>query len=179
MARALVIVDFQNDFTPGGALAVTGGDEIAARINDLARDGHFDLVIATRDWHPPDHASFTEHGGVWPVHCVAETPGAHLHPALDDDRVDLVVDKGQARELPGYSGFEGTYLEEILREHGIDELTIVGLATDYCVRATALEALDRGFKVTVDPTAVRGVEVEPGDAERALGQLREAGATVG
>jgi nicotinamidase/pyrazinamidase len=179
MARALVIVDFQNDFTPGGALAVTGADEIAARINELARDGHFDLVIATRDWHPPDHASFTEHGGSWPAHCVAETPGAYLHPALDDDRVDLVVDKGLARELAGYSGFEGTYLEDILRAHGINELTIVGLATDYCVRATALEALDRGFKVSVDPSAVRGVEVEPGDAERALGELREAGATVG
>jgi nicotinamidase/pyrazinamidase len=178
MGRALVIVDFQNDFTPGGALAVAGGDEIAGRINELARDERFDLVIATRDWHPPDHGSFTEQGGTWPMHCVAGTPGAQLHPALDDDRVDLVVDKGQDRDLPGYSGFEATDLEETLRESGIDEVTVVGLATDYCVRATALEAKQRGFGVTVDTAAVRGVDVEPGDAERALEELREAGVTV-
>jgi nicotinamidase/pyrazinamidase len=176
--RALVIVDFQNDFTPGGALAVDHGDEIAGRINALATEGGFDLVIATRDWHPPDHASFAEQGGIWPVHCVAGTPGAQLHPALDDDRVDVVIDKGKDRELPGYSGFEATDLEETLRDHGIGELTIVGLATDYCVRATALDALARGFSVTVDPEAVRGVDVEPGDADRALDELRTAGALV-
>ena len=95
MPRALVIVDFQNDFTPGGALAVREGDEIAPRINRLAASGDFDLVVATRDWHPPDHGSFTDQGGTWPVHCVAGTPGAELHPALDTAHVDVIIDKGQ------------------------------------------------------------------------------------
>jgi nicotinamidase/pyrazinamidase len=178
MTRALVIVDFQNDFTPGGALAVEHGDEIAGRVNELAASGTFDLVVATRDWHPADHGSFIPEGGTWPVHCVAETPGAELHAALDAARVDVVVDKGQHRELPGYSGFERTELEQLLRDRGVDEVTIVGLATDYCVKNTALDALDKGFRVTVDPDAVRGVDVEPGDADRALDELREAGADV-
>jgi nicotinamidase/pyrazinamidase len=178
MTRALVIVDFQNDFTPGGALAVEHGDEIAGRVNELAASGTFDLVVATRDWHPADHGSFIPEGGTWPVHCVAETPGAELHAALDAARVDVVVDKGQHRELPGYSGFERTELEQLLRDRGVDEVTIVGLATDYCVKNTALDALHKGFRVTVDPDAVRGVDVEPGDADRALDELREAGADV-
>jgi nicotinamidase/pyrazinamidase len=180
MGRALVIVDFQNDFTPPhGALAVPDGDAIADRVNELARSGEFDLVVATRDWHPPDHGSFAERGGPWPVHCVADTPGAQLHPGLDASRVDVIVDKGQAPDTQGYSGFEGTRLEELLRERGIDQVTVVGLATDYCVKNTALDALRAGFQVTVDTDAVRGVEVQPGDSERALDELRKAGATVG
>src|SRR5215210_3009011 len=113
MGRALVIVDFQRDFTPGGALAVAGGDEIAGRLNDLAHSGRFDLVVATRDWHPPDHASFSDQGGPWPVHCVRDTPGAQLHPALDEHSVDMIVDKGQDATTEGYSGFEDTDLEEL------------------------------------------------------------------
>jgi nicotinamidase-related amidase len=179
MARALVIVDFQNDFTPGGALAVTGGDEIAERINALAASGDYELVVATRDWHPPDHGSFTERGGTWPVHCVADSPGAALHPALDTAAIDVILDKGQDPATEGYSGFEATGLEDLLRERGVDELTIVGLATDYCVKNTALDALRLGFRVTVDPAGVRGVDVQPGDSERALDALRAAGATVG
>ena len=120
MARALVIVDFQNDFTPGGALAVERGDEIAGRVNELAASGHFDLVVATRDWHPPDHGSFVPEGGTWPVHCVAGTPGAQLHPGLDASRVEVIVDKGQDRQTEGYSGFEDSSLESLLRERGID-----------------------------------------------------------
>ena len=179
MPRALVIVDFQNDFTPpDGALAVPDGDAIAGRLNELARSGEFDLVVATRDWHPPDHGSFAERGGPWPVHCVAGTPGAQLNPGLDASLVDVIVDKGQDPDTEGYSGFEGTRLEELLRERGIDEVTVVGLATDYCVKNTALDALRAGFKVIVDAGAVRGVEVSPGDSERALDELREAGATV-
>jgi nicotinamidase-related amidase len=178
MGEALVIVDVQNDFNPGGALAVTGGDEIADRINGLAADERFDLVVATRDWHPPDHGSFTEQGGTWPVHCVANTPGAELHPALDVARVDVIVDKGQDRSTEGYSGFQDTNLEAVLRERGIDRVTVVGLATDYCVKNTALDALRDGFHVTVDSTAVRGVDVQPGDSERALDELREAGASI-
>ena len=179
MARALVIVDFQNDFTPGGALAVEGGDEIAGRINELAASGAFDLVVATRDWHPPEHGSFARQGGPWPEHCVQGTPGAELHGALDRARVDVVVDKGQDPATEGYSGFEGTQLGQLLRDRGIDEVTVVGLATDYCVKNTALDALRDGFAVTVDPTAVRAGEVREGDGERALAEVRAAGGRVG
>jgi nicotinamidase/pyrazinamidase len=179
MAHALVIVDYQNDFTPpDGALAVPEGDEIAGRINDLARSGEYDVVLATRDWHPPDHGSFTEQGGIWPVHCVQDTEGAQLHPELDTDAIDVVVDKGQDPGTDGYSGFDGTRLAELLRERGVDRVTLVGLATDYCVKNTALEALQEGFTVIVDSTAVRGVDREPGDSERALAEMRAAGASV-
>jgi nicotinamidase/pyrazinamidase len=178
MARALIIVDFQNDFCPGGALAVPGGDAIADRLNLLTASGDYELVVATRDWHPPDHGSFAEQGGPWPVHCVAGTPGAELHPALERERIDEIVDKGQDPGTEGYSGFESTGLETLLRDRGIDQVTVVGLATDYCVKNTALDALREGFAVTVDSTAVRGVEVERGDSERALAEVRAAGASV-
>ena len=179
MSRALLIIDFQNDFTPPtGALAVPEGDTIAPRINELIDSGDFDLVVATRDWHPPDHQSFREQGGPWPPHCVAGTPGAELHPFLHRDRVDVIVDKGQDPQTEGYSGFQATGLEQLLRDRGIDEVVVVGLATDYCVRASALDALAAGFSVRVDESAVRGVEVEPGDSRRALDDLREAGAVV-
>jgi nicotinamidase/pyrazinamidase len=176
--NALIIVDFQNDFTPGGALAVAGGDAIAERLNRLAGSGEYDLVVATRDWHPPDHGSFAAEGGTWPVHCVQGAPGAELHPALDREPLDVIVDKGQERETEGYSGFEGTALDELLHERGIDHVTVVGLATDYCVKHTALDALRHGFGVTVDTTAVRAVEVEPGDGQRALEEVRAAGGSI-
>ena len=179
MGRALVVVDFQNDFaSPDGALSVAGGDALAPRINELMHSGDYDLVVATRDWHPPDHGSFAERGGIWPVHCVQGTDGARLHPELDAAAVDAIVDKGQDPGTDGYSGFDGTNLAELLRERGIDQVTVVGLATDYCVKNTALEALQAGFAVTVDTTAVRGVDVEPGDSERALEQVRAAGAVL-
>jgi nicotinamidase/pyrazinamidase len=178
MPRALLIVDFQNDFTPGGALAVAHGDEIADRINALAASGDYDLVVATRDWHPPDHGSFAAQGGPWPVHCVADSPGAQLHPGLDASRVDVIVDKGQDAGTEGYSGFEGTGLARLLHDRGITQVTVVGLATDYCVKNTALDALREGFQVTVDTTAVRGVEVAPGDSERALAEVRAAGGVM-
>jgi nicotinamidase/pyrazinamidase len=179
MSRALIVVDYQNDFTPpGGALAVPEGDEIAGRINGLIHSGDYDLVVATRDWHPPDHGSFEAQGGPWPVHCVAGTEGAELHQALDAAAIDVIVDKGQDPATEGYSGFDGTNLGELLRERGIGELTIVGLATDYCVKQTALEGLREGFAVTVDSTAVRGVEVQPGDSRRALEEIRTAGAVI-
>jgi len=176
--EALVIVDFQNDFTPGGALAVREGDRIADRVNELAADPRFDLVVATRDWHPADHGSFAERGGPWPVHCVQGSEGAELHPSLERERVDVVIDKGTDPDTEGYSGFEGTALGELLRERGIDRVTVVGLATDYCVKNTALDALRNGFTATVDSTATRGVDVEPGDSEKALEQVRAAGASV-
>jgi nicotinamidase/pyrazinamidase len=178
MAEALLIIDFQNDFTPGGALGVEGGDEIAGRLNQLASDPRFELVAATRDWHPADHGSFREQGGIWPVHCVQGTLGAELHRGLDRGRIDVVVDKGQDPSAEGYSGFEATLLEELLRAHGVDHVTIGGIATDYCVKNTALDALRLGFGVTIERDAVRGVEVEPGDSERALDEVRAAGGSV-
>jgi nicotinamidase/pyrazinamidase len=178
MVEALVIVDFQNDFTPGGALAVPDGDRIADRLNELAADPRFDLVVATQDWHPPDHGSFSEQGGPWPVHCVQDTEGADFHPSLDRSKVDVVVQKGQDPATEGYSGFQGTDLARLLRDRGIDKLTVVGLATDYCVKNTALDALREGFDVKVERDAVRGVDVEDGDSERALEEVEGAGGAV-
>jgi nicotinamidase/pyrazinamidase len=178
MVEALVIVDFQNDFTPGGALAVAGGDAIAERVNELAADPRFDLVVATRDWHPPDHGSFAAQGGPWPEHCVQGSEGAELHPALKRELVHVVVDKGQNPGTEGYSGFDETNLEELLRERDVERVTVVGLATDYCVKNTALDALRKGFEVEVDTLAVRGVDVTDGDSERALDEMRAAGAEI-
>jgi nicotinamidase/pyrazinamidase len=178
VSRALVIVDFQNDFCPGGALAVPDGDAIAGRLNELAASGEYDVIVATRDWHPPDHGSFAEHGGPWPVHCVAGTAGAELHHALDPTPIDAVIDKGRRRDTEGYSGFEDTSLAQLLHDRGVDHVTVVGLATDYCVKNTALDALREGFAVTVDSSATRGVDVEPGDSEQALEEVRAAGASV-
>jgi nicotinamidase/pyrazinamidase len=176
---ALIIVDYQNDFArPDGALSVPAGEEVADHINALARSGDYELVLATRDWHPPDHGSFTEQGGIWPVHCVQGTPGAELHPALDTQPLDAIVDKGQDPGTEGYSAFDATSLAETLRARGVDAVTVVGLATDYCVKNTALDALREGFAVRVDRAGIRGVDVRPGDSERALEELAAAGATV-
>jgi nicotinamidase/pyrazinamidase len=185
---ALLIVDFQNDFTPGGALPVAGGDEIGPAINAIA--DRFDFVVATRDWHPPDHGSFEGvevdpekwHGldppGIWPVHCVQNTPGAELHESLDRSKVDQVVDKAQDPFTQGYSSFHGGNLADVLREHGVDRVYIAGLATDYCVKNTVLDAVREGFDVTVVTDAIRGIDVKPGDSERAIQEMRRAGADL-
>ena len=178
MAEALLIIDFQNDFVPGGALPVPEGDEIATRVGELLDSGRFDLVVATRDWHPPDHASFRAQGGPWPPHCVQGSEGAELHSSLDRSRIDVVIDAGYRPELEGYSGFEETELEQVLRGRDVDRITVVGLATDYCVRHTALDALRAGFEVTVDRAAVRGIDVKPGDSERALAEVERAGGRI-
>ena len=174
--RALIVVDVQNDFCPGGALAVSDGDAVIEGVNRLAAAAGF--VVATRDWHPADHGSFTPQGGPWPVHCVAGTPGASLHPGIDRDLIDAVVDKGQAVDREGYSGFEGTELLELLRSQGVESVDVTGLALDYCVKATALDAQRAGFDVTVHLGATRPVEVQPGDGERAVAELRAAGVEV-
>jgi nicotinamidase/pyrazinamidase len=180
MSEALIIVDFQRDFTPPhGALAVPGGDEIATRLNELARDSRYSAVIATRDWHPPNHSSFREQGGPWPPHCVQDSEGAELHPALDRDPLDAVIDKGQDRDSDGYSAFESAELVQLLHEQGVTAVTVVGLATDYCVLNTARDALREGLTVTVDTSATRAVDARPGDGERALEELRSLGAVVG
>jgi len=174
--RALIVVDVQNDFCPGGALAVPGGDAVVDAVNRMASDASF--VVATRDWHPPDHGSFSAQGGPWPEHCVQDTPGAALHGGIDSDQIDVVLDKGEVSDREGYSGFEDTGLEQLLREHGVDAVDVVGLALDYCVKATALDARRAGFDVTVHRGATRAVEVSPGDGERAVDELRAAGVEV-
>jgi nicotinamidase/pyrazinamidase len=185
---ALLIVDFQNDFCPGGALPVAEGDRIAEPINELLDS--FNLVIATRDWHPWDHGSFAgvevdpakwrgaDPPSIWPVHCVQGTPGAELYRALDQTKVDIVIDKGQDPNSQGYSAFQDTNLGQLLRERGVDRLFVTGLATDYCVKNSVLDALGLGFAVTVFEDAVRGVDVNSGDSERALEEMEAAGATL-
>ena len=176
MAQALFIVDLQNDFLPGGALAVPAGDEVIAPINELASDVRFALKIATRDWHPADHSSFEQWGGPWPAHCVHDTFGAQLDDRLDLDLVDVIIDKGIEPEASGYSAFERPELADLLRCRGIDAVTVVGLATDFCVVNTAQGALHEGLSVTVDRAAIRGIDA--GGSDAALADLAAGGATI-
>ena len=195
--RALVLVDLQYDFMPGGALAVPRGDETVAIANRVLP--HFNVVAATQDWHPRDHGSFAanhpgkkeydvvELGGVsqvlWPVHCVQESRGAQLHDELDRTKV-TVFRKGTDRDVDSYSGFfdngkrRATGLDAWLRERWITRVYIMGLATDYCVKATALDARELGFEVWLIEDGCRAVDVQKGDGERALMQMRGAGVNV-
>jgi nicotinamidase/pyrazinamidase len=185
MARqraALLIVDVQNDFCPGGALAVHEGDQVVPVLNRYsARFRTLGLpIFASRDWHPRRSAHFAEFGGPWPVHCVQETPGAAFHPDLVLPDSANIISKGVDLEDDGYSGFEGTFpdggtLEERLACERIEHVYVGGLATDYCVRSSALDARKSGRRVTVLIDAVRGVEVHSGDSERALVEMTRAG----
>jgi nicotinamidase/pyrazinamidase len=184
-SSALLIVDVQNDFCKGGALEVAGGDEVVAPLNRLAdRAGALGLPIyASRDWHPRDSKHFVTGGGTWPVHCVAGTPGAQLHPDLRLPASAMIVSSGTSPDEDGYSAFDGTVagrggLAEDLRARGVTHLIVGGLATDYCVRASVLDARREGLDVTVVTDAVRAVNVEPGDGERALREMQEAGAEL-
>lgn len=176
MTEALLIVDVQNDFLPGGALPVPDGDEVVEPINALASDPRFELVVATRDWHPPDHSSFADQGGQWPVHCVRDTPGAQLSSGLARERIAAVIDKGTTREGNGYSAFESDELRALLKERNVDAVTVVGLATDVCVRATAHDALAAGLQVTVDTAGARGITA--GGVSETLHELSDAGAEI-
>jgi nicotinamidase/pyrazinamidase len=176
VSAALLIIDLQNDFLPGGALAVPHGDEVIVPINKLAASGPFGLVVATRDWHPPEHSSFSAQGGPWPAHCVAGTQGAQLDQRLASKRIDAVIDKGTAPDAEGYSAFESGELAELLRAEHVRSVTIAGLATDYCVRSTALDALAEGFSVRIATSATRGIDAE--GSRRALEELAAAGAEV-
>ena len=185
---ALVVVDVQNDFAdPRGSLSVKGGDDIVPRVNELVAAARAaDATVAyTQDWHPPDTPHFAKDGGIWPVHCVRDTWGAAFHPGLAVD--GEVVRKGTGGE-DGYSGFTmrdpvsdqeaSTGLDERLRAHGVDTVVVVGLATDYCVKATALDAVRLDYPTTVVRDCIAAVDVEPGDGERALRELEVAGVTL-
>jgi nicotinamidase/pyrazinamidase len=172
--RCLLVVDLQNDFCPGGALAVAGGDEIVAPINRTMK--RFDLIVASRDMHPSVSKHFTK----WPVHCVQGTPGAEFHPGLNVGAVHCFIEKGTSMEDDGYSDFESTNLDlaAYLREQAIDELFVCGLATDYCVKATVLDALRHGFKTIVLEDCIRAVDVQAGDGEKALEEMKKNGAVI-
>jgi nicotinamidase/pyrazinamidase len=182
---ALLIVDVQKDFCAGGALAVGGGDEVVPVLNRLAdRAAAMGWpVYASRDWHPADSRHFAAHGGPWPVHCVAGSAGARLHPDLRLPAGAMIVTKGTSRDDDGYSAFEGTVpgrgpFADDLRARGVTHLVVGGLATDYCVRTTVLDALAQGLSVQVVEDAIRAVDVAPGDGQRALDEMRAAGAEV-
>lgn len=170
---ALIVVDVQNDFLPGGKLAVDEGDRVHAPLNALM--DRFFHVYATRDWHPRDHASFAVSGGRWPPHCVQDTMGAAFSPKLRTATIEAVISKGVDPNTEGYSGFEGTDLEQRLRAAGIARVFIGGLATDYCVRATALDARRLGFAVVVVMDAIAAVKVKPDDERKAIEEMRAAG----
>jgi nicotinamidase/pyrazinamidase len=181
--RALLVVDVQNDFCPGGALQIAGGDRVIDPANRAA--GLFAEaglpVLASRDWHPPETRHFREWGGPWPVHCVANTTGAEFHPRLRLPEETVIFSKGIDPEMHGYSAFEGVTgdrlpLVEVLDELGVERLFLCGLATDYCVLRTSLDARAAGLRVTVLTDAVAGVDVTPGDCDRALQQMKRAGA---
>jgi nicotinamidase/pyrazinamidase len=195
---ALLLIDIQNDFCPGGALAVPEGDLVVAPANRLASS--VDLVVATQDWHPADHGSFAaNHPGrepgeivklngidqiLWPVHCVQDTKGAEFHPDLDTSRFAAVFHKGMDPAVDSYSGFfdndhrTATGLGDFLKDKGVRDLAICGLATDYCVKFTVLDALALGFKVTLVTDTCRGVNLSPGDSTQAFVDMKQAGARL-
>lgn len=177
---ALIVVDVQNDFCPGGALAVADGDAIVPGINALVP--RFATRVFTRDWHPANHCSFSEAPKFvdksWPAHCVAETPGALFHRALAVPDDAIVIDKGTDATLEAYSGFDGTALADALREKSVRRVFVCGLATDYCVKATALDAILNGFDTAVLADLCRGVDIPPGSAQAAIDELKSAGAQV-
>ena len=196
--RVLILVDIQNDFCPGGALAVPDGDAVVEVANRLMP--RFALVVATQDAHPPEHQSFAaNHPGkrpyelidlhglpqvLWPVHCVAGSPGAAFHPQLAAAGIHAVFPKGTDPEIDSYSGFfdngqrKATGLEELLRARGASELYVLGLATDYCVKATALDAVRLGFRTFVVEDGCRAVNLKPEDGALALEAMRAAGVTL-
>ena len=198
MKSALIVVDLQNDFLPGGALPVPHGDEVIPIANELQRK--FDLVIATKDWHPPDHGSFAaNHPGkktgdrimldgieqiLWPVHCVQNTPGAELAPSFDTSRIAHIFHKGVDPRIDSYSTFfdnahrRSTGLAAYLKERSIKGVYLLGLALDYCVKYSVLDARHLGLNTHVIVDGCRGIELERDDIDRALDEMIQAGATI-
>jgi nicotinamidase/pyrazinamidase len=195
---ALILVDLQNDFMPGGALAVPQGDQVVPVANRLMP--RFELVVATADWHPANHSSFaSNHPGhqigeivqvgnlnqiLWPDHCIQGTTGAAFHPELDQSRIHHIIHKGTNPLLDSYSGFfdnghvQATGLGDYLKAQGISRVVILGLATDYCVKFTALDAIQLGFETVVIPDGCRAVNLQPDDGRRAMEELRANGAAL-
>ena len=180
MKKALIVVDVQNDFCPGGSLAVTEGDEVVAPLNKLMREflERGEPVYKTRDWHPEKTKHFATCGGTWPIHCVQNTEGAEFHPDLLDDPRITVISKGIDERSDGYSGFDGTQLAQLLRDEGVNELWVGGLATDYCVKQTVIDGVHNGFKVRALADAMRAVNVNPDDGKKALEEMKTAGAKI-
>lgn len=185
MNRALLVVDVQNDFTPGGALAVQGGDQVVPVLNKYA--AHFAAkgwpVFYSRDLHPEETKHFVQQGGVWPPHCVQGTEGAEYHPELELPQSAVEITKGQDPNEDAYSAFqarnhEGKLFGDLLRELKVEKLYVGGLATDYCVKSSVLDALKAGFEVDLLIDAARGVDVNPGDTERAIAEMVNAGAGI-
>jgi len=196
--KALIMVDLQNDFVPGGALSVPNGDQVIPIANKLQRD--YSLVVATQDWHPPNHGSFAvNHEGkkpgdrilldgieqiLWPLHCVQETPGADFVPALDRSRIDRVFQKGTDPRIDSYSALfdnahrRSTGLAEYLQEQSVTDVYLLGLALDYCVKFSAPDARQLGFNTYVILDACRGIALQPDDLEKALDEMRRAGAKI-
>jgi nicotinamidase/pyrazinamidase len=175
--RALIVVDVQNDFCPGGALAVANGDKVVAPLNKLIAEflERGEPVFKSRDWHPKQTKHFAAFGGTWPVHCVQNTKGAEFHPDLIADPRIHVVSKGLG-DKDCYSAFDETDLALQLQRLGVEEVWVGGLATDYCVKSTVLDALKQGFRVQAVENAMRAVEVKPGDGQRAIEEMKNAGA---
>lgn len=176
---ALILIDIQNDFCPDGALAVTGGDLIVPIVNRLISS--FPLVISTQDWHPPNHISFKAQGGPWPPHCVQGTIGAALHPDLKTDTIALYFRKASSPDKDDYSEFagkeeRGRSLDEVLKGYGVKKIYVVGLATDYCVLETVLDGIKYGYEVYAVTDAMRAVNVNPDDGEKALYKMVSSGA---
>lgn len=172
--KALLIVDMQNDFCPGGALAVPEGDKIVPIINKLITE--FPVISASKDWHPPDSVHFQK----WPVHCVADTTGADFHSELDTNSIDLVLLKGTFNKDNGYSAFEATNIDFVhwLHTRNVTDLFVCGLATDYCVKASCLDAVREGFHVFLIENAIRGVDLQSGDSEKAISDMYNAGVKI-
>jgi len=178
--KALIVVDVQNDFCPGGSLAVAHGDEVVAPLNRLIKEflDRGEPVFKTRDWHLAKTKHFAAYGGVWPAHCVQNTRGAEFHPDLIDDPRINIISKGIDESADGYSGFDGTQLAQLLREQDVEEVWVGGLATDYCVKHTVLDALHEGFRVKALADAMRAVNVNPADGTKAIEEMRSKGAEI-
>ena len=175
---ALLVTDVQRDFLPGGSLAVKRGEEVVPVLNAYIETARAAAVpvYASRDWHPLDHCSFRARGGPWPEHCVAGTPGAAFASGLELPADTVIISKATTADAEAYSSFEATDLSLRLRKSGVDRLLVGGLTTDYCVLNTVLDALKLGFQVLLLEDAIRPVNLQPGDGERALRSMREAGA---
>lgn len=199
MKKALIIVDMQNDFCPGGSLAVTGGDEIIQYINKKMKSGDYDLIVATLDFHPKNHKSFAsvnnkpvyslgELGGqdqvMWPDHCVAGSFGSELHKKIEAGAIQAYVKKGTNPEIDSYSGFmdndkkSKTELDQLLKEHNITNIDVCGLALDYCVKATAIDGRNLGYNVSLLKNGTKAVNMNKGDDENAINELKKSGVII-